>query len=337
MSTVVAKHERMVWMDHLRGLSILLVIAFHGQTIAARFADYLPQELVVALAFFAPFRMPLLMFLSGMLLSRSLTKPPREFFGGKLRSIAWPYVLWSIPALAVMDNLSRNSLIGMFFLSSTYLWYLWFLFAFYVGAWIMARLNIPVWVGVAVGFVGAFGPDDFRISRFFFLLIFFMLGHFFVINSGRVFLEKSRPWLLPLSAAIFLAAGLASAIGVPVQYQPLFVLAPIGGIVLSLYLAPSTTIGPVRRALGYVGRDSIVFYVTHFVTMWVVMETLQSVGVTSPWVMYVVGVSLAVLTGVVFTWLRARSWIVATLFSFPVRSRPRARMSARAAGADHPS
>lgn len=326
----------MVWMDQLRGLAILLVIAFHGQTIMVRFAEYSPPELSAILAFFAPFRMPLLMFLSGMLLSRSLAKPPREYFGGKLRSIGWPYVLWNIPALAVMDNLSRNSMIGMFVISSTYLWYLWFLLAFYVAAWTMTKFRIPMWVGPVVGFIGAFGPDEFRISRFFFLFIFFMLGHLFVVSGGRAQLDKHRAWLLPLSLAIFLGAGLASSLRVAVQYQPLFVLAPVGGIVLCLYLAPSIRLGATSRALGYIGRDSIVFYVTHFVTIWVVVEGLQAAGVVNPWVMYVAGVVSAVSVGLGMTWLRQRSRIIASLFAFPSPAR-RAQPSGTSSSPVRPS
>jgi surface polysaccharide O-acyltransferase-like enzyme len=308
----------MLWMDQLRGLAILLVITFHGRTIAGRFAEYMPPEIIAATAFFAPFRMPLLMFLSGMLLSRSLSKPARPYIAGKLRGIAWPYVIWSTLALAVIGNFSRNSVIGNLVLPATYLWYLWFLLAFYAILWVVNRLRVPLWIMPVIGVIGAFGPETFRISRFFFLLIFFTLGHLYMTHRDKIDLRAHRSWLLPLSTVLVLGSGVASALGVTIQYEPLYVLAPIAGISLALLLGPSTNNGPVRRALRYVGNDSIVFYVTHFVTIWGVCWILQQVDVVNPWVMYPTAVIVAVGIGILFTLLRHRTPL-AVLFSFPQR------------------
>jgi surface polysaccharide O-acyltransferase-like enzyme len=311
---------RMLWIDQLRGLAILLVIAFHGRTIMGRFAEYVPPEIALATSFFAPFRMPLLMFLSGMLLSRSLNKPMGLYISGKLRGIAWPYVIWSTLALVVLDNFSRNSVIGNLVLPATYLWYLWFLMAYYGIVWVLNRLQVPFWVVPIVGFAGAFGPDDFRISRFFYLLIFFALGHLYMSQSDRIDLRSHRAWLLPVSLAVVLASGTASALGFITQYEPIFVIVPIAGIALALILAPSTGNGPVRRALRYIGNDSIVFYVTHFVTIWGVCWALQQAGTDNPWVMFPAAMVVAVGVGVAFTFLRHHTPL-AILFAFPRRAR----------------
>jgi surface polysaccharide O-acyltransferase-like enzyme len=319
MSTGGSGGGRMIWIDQLRGLAILLVIAFHGRTIVGRFAEFVPPEIILATSFFAPFRMPLLMFLSGMLLSRSLSKPVGDYSIGKLRGIAWPYLIWSTLALAVIGNFSLNSVIGNLVLPATYLWYLWFLLAFYAIAWVVNRLRLPFWVLPLIGILGAFGPDVFRFSRFCFMLVFFALGHIYMTHRDRIDIASHRSWLLPVSAAVVLVSGIASARGFAVQYEPLFVLVPVAGIVLALLLGPSTKSGFVRRALRYIGNDSIVFYVTHFVTIWGVSWALQQLGVTSPWVMYPVAVLVAVGVGVGFTVLRHHTPL-SVLFSFPKRA-----------------
>ncbi len=61
-----------VWMDQVRGLATVLVVAYHAKTVLGRFVPDVPDALGVALELFEPFRMPLLVFLSGTLLSRSL-------------------------------------------------------------------------------------------------------------------------------------------------------------------------------------------------------------------------------------------------------------------------
>src|SRR5208282_5215739 len=45
------------------------------------------------------FHMPLFFFLSGLFLFRSTAKPWLEFVSDKLRSIAYPYFLWSVITL----------------------------------------------------------------------------------------------------------------------------------------------------------------------------------------------------------------------------------------------
>ncbi|WP_150307282.1 acyltransferase family protein [Planctomonas psychrotolerans] len=304
-------------MDQLRGLAIVLVITFHAQVNLDTFAETVPQSLSIGFDFFEPFRMPLLMFLSGMLLTRSLAKPARGYFLGKLRGIGWPYLLWSLVFLAVSARLTIDTLARIPLVPPTYLWYLWFLLAYYAIAWLMVKWHIPMWVGLAVALIGAFGPDVFRASRFCFLFLFFVLGHLYSAHRERVSLENHRGWLLPVSLATVAVFGVASAWGAPLLYDPVFVIAPLGGIVLGLLLAPSSAPGVVRRALGWIGRDSIVFYVTHFVALWIAGWWLVRSGVTDPWIHYFVTVTTAFAVGWALTWARNRNRFADALFRFP--------------------
>src|SRR5690606_791284 len=88
--------RRLDWMDFLRGLSILLVVLHHSTQIVSERVDELPEVFVFISNFFAPYRMPMLMFLSGLLVAGSLQRPAGEYLWGKVRRILWPIIVWTL-------------------------------------------------------------------------------------------------------------------------------------------------------------------------------------------------------------------------------------------------
>lgn len=93
--TLLRPESRLEWMDTLRGLAIILVLMWHAPAIPALFGYEMPVWLAGLNNFFLPFRMPTLMFLSGLLLSHSMSKGWRVYYTGKFRSLVWPYILWA--------------------------------------------------------------------------------------------------------------------------------------------------------------------------------------------------------------------------------------------------
>jgi uncharacterized membrane protein YcfT len=315
--------ERLVWMDQVRGAAMVLVILYHGDTIARRFVDGVPSTLTATLAFFAPFRMPLLMFLSGMLLARSLAKPTATYFAGKARFIAFPYVVWSFVFLVVSARLTPRSALAVLVFPPTYLWYLWFLLAYYVAAWAFRRWHVPLIAPMALAFLASFGPDAYRFSRFAFLFVFFCAGSLYATHQDRIDAALSHPGLFVTALAVALSSGIASAAGVPVQYEPIFVASPLAGIVVSIRLGHHAADGAVARALASVGRDSIVYYVTHFTVMWIVCTSAPRLGFEHPVGVYFVAITAAVGVGFSLAWARRRFPVAAALFVFPTAMRRR--------------
>jgi fucose 4-O-acetylase-like acetyltransferase len=84
---------RQGWIDVLRGLAILLIISLHASVIIELFGRKAWAPAVKFNDLFAPYRMPLLMLLSGLLVEDSLRKGPLLYFEGKFRNIAYPYIL----------------------------------------------------------------------------------------------------------------------------------------------------------------------------------------------------------------------------------------------------
>lgn len=306
--------SRMVWMDQARGVAIVLVVVFHGRTVQARFAD-VPAGLRELTESFDPFRMPLLVFLSGMLLSHSLAKSPGAYALGKARSIAWPYAVWSVASLAVVAELSADTVAAVLVSPLSHLWFLPYLLGYYALAWVLQVLRVPVLPVAAVALLSA-GLLDGGWRRMTFLCAFFFAGHVYVQHQV-VFERRAGATWLAVSGVVVVAGGAVSAMGAPVKYEPLLAAVPVGGIALCLLLARWSTGGPAARALAYVGRQSIVFYVSHFLTLWVVHTALDAAGVRGPVLVFLLGVSSAFAVGALLVTVRRRSRLVDALFRLP--------------------
>lgn len=315
---------RQHWMDQIRGIAIFLVVAFHAATIMTRFIpggdDGIPTAMRAALDFFAPYRMPTLMFLSGLLLSRSLAKPTGQFFAGKLRSIAWPYVLWSVILLVVIAELSTFTLSRIAYSAPTYLWYLQFLLFYYAIAWVLTRPFMrwmPLWLPLALGVLGSFGPDSLRFSRFAYLFVFFWLGYLLSNNKWnmRDFAQRRQPAFAVVALLIVLTFG-TLAVLMDTTYQAWAMVGPLALCYLVVGWAPLL---PTQPALTFIGRQSIVFYVTHFAVIWVVCWWVSQLT-TNPWLLWAVNIVAAMLVATVLAILRQRGPL-AWAFDFPTWKR----------------
>lgn len=114
---------RELWMDRLRGIAVLLVIAWHAFSIPTFFGVAMPATVLIANDALSTYRIPALLVLSGLLLRRSLAKPLPTYYLGKVRHIAWPFLVWSLIYWLAnpggVDGLSAD-----YWLGGSYLWYL---------------------------------------------------------------------------------------------------------------------------------------------------------------------------------------------------------------------
>ncbi|WP_157998644.1 acyltransferase family protein [Brachybacterium paraconglomeratum] len=254
------------WMDLLRGTAILLVIAHHLRLVQQIWDGGTPWAMVELSEALAPFRMPALLFASGLLLARSLRRPPGRFLAGKLRGLLWPWLLWSAVMLPILGWGHADE--PLWWLNGMYTWFLAALFCYYVIGLVTRRIH-PGWIALAsvvvwtaLPLLGAahdwLGP---RPDKFIFYAVFFFAG-----AALRPLLARGPlPWPVVVPALAVAAgwAAYASKIDaeprVPVLAQLVILLAVIGAVGVLQRLPRLLALRPVE----WLGRNSVVPYLVH--------------------------------------------------------------------------
>lgn len=321
--------HRLTWMDTLRGGAILLVVVLHASALSQVLSGVVsPEWMGTVNAAVAPFRMPLLMLLSGMLLARALSKPPARYIIGKVRRLVWPYLVWSGVYWLVMGTDSIPSVQAG--IATSWLWYLLYLASFFAIA--PFTTLVPRWMmPLALWIASALAPDP--------ILAHYLLyaGYFFAGDALWRYRFSWVPhdgwWMLLLALGTTVALSVTHAVqgggttfALPLRVDEV-VTAPltIVGIVGLMLLArrvPDRLTGPLR----FIGRNSIVFYVSHYPAQILVTAGLERAGVYE-WAVHVsLGVVGALAIGFAFCALR-RFAVIEALFTLPWP-----RRGARAAG-----
>ncbi|WP_162149359.1 acyltransferase [Arthrobacter sp. Br18] len=330
-----AKGTRVDWLDSLRGVAILLVVVLHAGE-ALRFLDEgLPPVIETFNQLLEPFRIPVLMFLSGVLLPRSLGKPRATYFAGKAARVGWPYLLWSVIILAASANFTLADLAEIAYFPPTYLWYLWFLLVFYAVAFPLRRIP-PLYPALAGFLVSLALPEAGMAGMLAFLFGFFFLGAWTAQHWETALRITRNWWVISLSAAAAAGVAFLSAQEVEVLYRTQFAWGVVGVLVIAARLFPRMSGGDAGRGLAFVGRNSIVFYVTHLAPIMITVALADAVGLSAPWLLYplLVILGIGIPLGVACIYSRGDHASVTLLFEFPrVHRVPRLRRGTRRARA----
>ncbi len=325
ISRALDRHDRRIgWMDLLRGLSILLVILHHSTQIVDYRIGEVPAFFEFLSAFFAPYRMPMLMFLSGLLVAGSLKTPTGPYIWGKVRRILWPVVVWTLVYAASERIVGQGDYmpweLGFW---NTYLWFMQFIFAYYLLALLIRW--IPAWVMVAVPFVVMFLiPAELELlQRFFYLMPFFFLGAFIEKHWDQYARLLSVPLAAVLSV-IPLGVALYSGFVDALWYEPWSALPAILGILILVRLTAVVPdagwLAPVR----FVGRYSLIYYVAHYPVFAALGWLAMKAGITNPGIGLVVIFTATVAISTGFA-LLGRRMPVKLLFELPKRPWPARR------------
>jgi peptidoglycan/LPS O-acetylase OafA/YrhL len=306
--------DRYRWMDLARGLAIILVIIVHAGSIWALNGFELPGWIRTIGVAMAPYRIPVLMFLSGILLDRSLKKGLGLFIYGKARNILWPFVVWTIIyCLAIGEP---EKLLGTVWGGASYLWYMLFLGLYFTAAIFVAR--VPHWIVAFYAIaLSAVLPDGTKYGeRLFVLMGFFFFGAFVGQHLEKFTQALANRWtlaLVPLAIGLSVASATVGAL----NYSPLYtiiILPSIAGICSLLYHFQDAAL---LRPLQFVGRRSVVYYVMHVPIYLVAMDLMVKGGVVAPYTVIFSCIVLGIAIPTLFARAMDRSRAVSLLFAAP--------------------
>ncbi|MFJ6268601.1 acyltransferase family protein [Pseudarthrobacter oxydans] len=288
-------------MDTLRGLAILLVVFWHAPAVPALFGYQLPQGLAALNDFFLPFRMPTLMFLSGMLLERSMRKDWRTYYLGKVQSLVWPYLLWAALHMVLYGGSLQLSN-PRSWVATGYLWFLFYITCYYFIAPLLKRL--PPWLTPLAMLLASIPQDDGMPKKFLYFGAFFFCGHLVMRYQGL--LEHAlKPSIALAAGVVGVGLGVASMwFGDYLAYRGEFAPFSLLGILSMIYVSRLSAGYAWTRLIAFVGRNSLIYYASHFPLILLVKHGAEFIGVHNIWAIAVPGFVLSMAVGTGLAYLR---------------------------------
>lgn len=262
----MASGSRMHWMDALRGLAVILVVLMHSTSYPAQQGQDLNFAAANASAnVLAPYRMPLLLMLSGMLLGPSVKRNLGRYYWGKVRRIVWPLLVWGIITAFAEEKAGRLGALNYWLSGPLHLWFLGVLIVYYAVGPVLRF--IPA-IGIVVGLyltMALFPIDNFLLRRLMFYGVFFFLGAALWPHVDLIL--KRGVWFPIVMGAmgILVAAGSAfQVLRVHPDSHVGWMVAPLPGMAAILWAGPRL---PRIPWLEFAGRRSLVLYATHMPIM----------------------------------------------------------------------
>jgi fucose 4-O-acetylase-like acetyltransferase len=246
------------------------------------------------------FHMPLFFFLSGLLAARSVAESTTSFIAARVRTVAYPYVVWSVLqalVLIALSPLTRDRPDGTLLLRLPLhpLMQFWFLYALFAMSLIFAGLHVlglrgrgVALVSVALYAIVPFAGLRWEVAQ--------AIGVFFVYFGAGVWLSprllgEERPGLGPAGAGVLLALlAVMVALGLDERWasRP---LAAAAGIAATMSAAAAIS---AAGRLGFFhawGRSSLPIYVAHLIPVIGCRVVLLRLGMTNALVHLVAGLA----------------------------------------------
>jgi len=261
---------RVEWLDLARGMGIVLVVAGHAERglVSANIARGAAWHWL-DLALYT-FHMPLFMLLAGLNVAGSLQRGRRAFLRGKLWTIAWPYVLWSLvqgTLLVLLSGMTNGK--GDWSALARIGWQpispFWFLYALMIYMVVVAIVGVRARVLVPLALAGLiashFLDGDSLVHQICYQAAFFVTG---VLGANRIRALPAHATLLALFAIAWCGAFALTPTGGATPYlKPAALPAAACGIAFMLVLARLSARSAVQPLFLRLGRASMTIYVMH--------------------------------------------------------------------------
>jgi fucose 4-O-acetylase-like acetyltransferase len=326
-----------LWLDYAKGIGILLVVAGHlmrglvdNGVVRADDAGYQWFDFTLY-----TFHMPLFFFLSGLTAAASLDKGRSPFLKGKLWTIAYPYVLWSIAfgilrVLFSSKGVTWDRLAWIPIYPMSIFWFLYVLlmchlvFAF----WPQQRRGWLLGLSLTAFATSEFVPENAKavwppLFMFFGAMPFYMAGHYLKDFAGKAPLKF---WTAPALALGFVLSVVAAHALVNWRYQSILAV-PASLFGLAAVIALSRQVGPrTGAALAVLGAASMTIYVSHTLIASIVRKVLERLSIdglpSNIAILFVVCIVLPVAAHYV---LKRLDWLPVFGLAAPVKRRDTAK------------
>lgn len=279
------KKARVEWIDTAKGIAIILVVAGHDLR-GLMAAGILPENGITELVdgWIYAFHMPLFFLLSGLFVPHTFTDKEglKRFLAGKLRTVVYPYFLWSFLTIVLKSFLGQIPNTPRTFLDLPQIVYspveqYWFLYALFI---IFVLYSLTLWLRTPIWAI--FGASAlfsaFHVSTGWAILdialmeaVYFCTG----VLVAEPLLDNSER----LGSIVFIFIGLAGALAPLVtKEQP---IAALAGICFSIVLA-HLLFNRTWRLLEMLGRYSLEIFLVHSIVSAGVRVALLHAGITQP-------------------------------------------------------
>jgi fucose 4-O-acetylase-like acetyltransferase len=317
------RQTRMLWMDILRGVAICLVVVYHCTVYMYEKYPEAFSALKYAGELVGPLRMPVLFFLSGMLLAGSIKKGPKRYALGKINNLIYPFVVWTLVlyflyevreiALGLPSEIEL--LKALVYDPWHHLWFLHYLGVFYVLGYFLFKAGFIVSALVAVCLYAVGYPAGY--GYFTALFMFFIAGAFANRSSSLgAWIDKHEMrlvggGLLVITLCMF---GVLSGLLSIAKHNVIYCIVAAAALPTLISLAKRAERYRFAPALAYLGRNSLVLYMVH-VPVGIAIPLLIERNELNPLFLFpgYLAVVFSICLGVV--WLRHRSRLVDVMFS----------------------
>jgi len=281
---------RVGWVDCVKGLTIIMVVAHHAVLgLAAKglaHSDVLRWDESLAAV-----RMPLFFLVAGLFAKRAIDGPLQKFLDGKVVHFAYFYFLWSLILFFarfgsndVAEKKTRaTEILAILWDPISTIWFMYGLMLAFLFVRLLRSLPPLAIVATALAIqtlalASPPVPGAMIINKFDHLLFYFVLGVYgsaWIRNQANSIKPATAAGLILSFIVVAVPATMTDTLRLPIVYTVISLL----GVSAVIAVAAAGQDALIARGLSYVGKYSLPIYLSHFLPVAAIRIVLMHVGV----------------------------------------------------------